>query len=346
MVIGIIAVIFAFGLLILFHEFGHFIMAKKCGVKVEKFSFGLGPEVFAKEVRGTRYIISLIPFGGFVKVAGESPDESTGLPYEFFSQPWYKRILIVIVGPMMSYLLAFILFVLLYAGIGVWNFNTTKIGKTLEGMPARLSGFKPNDKIISIDGNVVNNWMDIATFVNRTKGKRIRVEFERDKKVMVKHLIPRYNEKANRYMIGIAPPIKKLPIHTSAYESIKRICFLTYFTYSFIVQLIAKMPPLKELKHTVMGPIGVMHSIALSAREGLRKFVFIIAVISTALAIFNLLPIPLLDGGHILLYTIEGISGKKLNKKILMIANTIGIIIIIWIFMLATYGDISRLLKW
>lgn len=336
-----VAIIFALGILIFFHELGHFLSAKKVKVKVEKFSIGFGPALISKEVLGTRYSINAIPFGGFVKLAGENIEEIKGEDYEFLSRPWYQRILISISGPVMNYVLGFLLFL---AVIFIWGVTVVsdepRVGSVIKGMPAEDAGIKAGDRIISIDDVEIKSWRQMAEIIHGSKDKILRIVFERDGREHTVFIIPKYDEKLGKSLIGISPKtvIKKPSIINGIIQCMALTAAVPITSVSYLIEKITKLE-----KPELAGPIGIVSIIAKSARGGLRDFLYMLGVISSLVGFFNLLPIPILDGGHIMLSLVEGVSRRKLSKKMLKISNAIGMVILLSIIVLATRDDLVRL---
>lgn len=341
MFIAILGVAFAFGVIIFLHEFGHYLMAKKLKVKVEKFSFGFGPEIIGKTINETRYSLCLIPLGGYVKLTGENPEELTGQPHEYFSRPWYERIYIALTGPLMNYFFAFLVFFLV---IYIWG--TLKIskepviGKLIKNMPAEKSGLLPGDRIISIDSNPINTWSEMANIIHNSKNKTLKIEVKRGEVSFYVNITPKYDTTIGKSFIGISPVtfIERPTFLNAIYQAANLILFIPLTTIKYLIDRIIKLE-----QPELAGPIGVAGLIIESTKKGISSFLHMVAVISTAIAFFNILPIPILDGGHILLSFIECISKRKPSIKLIRISNAIGLTILLFLIILATGQDIRRI---
>lgn len=341
--LAFLAIIFTFGIVVFFHEFGHFIAAKKSGVTVEKFSLGFGPEIIGFTKGGTRYLISLIPLGGYLKMAGENPeDERKGEPDEFLSQKWYKKILIVFSGPVMNFVLAVLLFslVVFVWGLPMVKMDEARIGKVTAGSPAEKAGLLSGDKIISIDGKIVNNWEEMSRIIHYKANHDLEVKILREREELFINVTPEYNEQAKIGLIGIVAPyeMKRLNIFNALAKGVEQTIDWSLLILKFIGLMI-----LGKVKAEVAGPVGVGQLIAKVAQTGFENLLYFIGIISVHLGIFNLLPIPILDGGHIMFFTYEGVKGKPLDVKKVHIAQVIGMSIIIAIVLFATYKDFLRL---
>lgn len=204
----ILAILFTLGILILFHEFGHFLACKKIGVRVEKFSLGFGPKLFGFKKGETEYCLSAIPLGGYVKLAGEDPHEKLkGKRWEFLSQNIPRRAIIIFSGPLANLLLAFLLFSLVpLIGIRIpaWHTNTT-IGIIEEGSPAQKAGLKVGDKILAIGGEKINDWYDISFKVRNRPGEKLEVSLLRERGKITKYLTPEIDRTSGAIVLGILP---------------------------------------------------------------------------------------------------------------------------------------------
>jgi regulator of sigma E protease len=337
----ILATVFGVGLLVFIHELGHFLMAKKFKIRVEQFSFGFGPEIIGYTYGETRYSICAIPLGGMVKLPGEDIDTATGSPGEFMSQAWYKRLIIAFFGPFMNYVLAVFLFTIVFYfwGLSIPS-NKPIIGDVMEGYPAKLSGLLPGDAVENIDGVPIKDWQQMAEVIHKNPSKKIKVNILREKKSMQILVVPLKDPASGIGLVGIAPSIetKKVNLINSFGYGIKMVVFQTIYTLKYLGDKIIRWE-----KPEVAGPIGVVQLLAKAAKAGIENLLNFLAVISVALGLFNLFPIPLVDGGHIVLALVEAVTRKPLNKKVVQVSNFVGLSLIVFIFIFATYSDLARL---
>ncbi len=337
------AVVLTFGLVIFLHEAGHFFVCRWLGVRVEKFAFGFGPELLGITGKsGTRFSICAFPLGGFVKPAGEELENYSGEPDEYFAQGWHKRLAIVAAGPAMNYILAFVLF----TGV-VWikgmpePGKEPRIGNLMVGYPADAAGIKLDDKITAVNGKKIADWDDLAGTIHKFPNQRIELTLERDgEKPRELFITTKKDDQTGNGVIGIMPK----PIYTSvgfagaAKEGVKQCWQLTTFTVKTIA---AKL--YKHEKPDLAGPVGIVQMVSRAAHSGWEDLVFLIGLISVAIGFFNILPIPLLDGGHGAMYLWEGLSGRKLTKEAVATANGVGIAFLISLLVFATYNDLLRI---
>ncbi|MFH0855306.1 MAG: RIP metalloprotease RseP [Candidatus Omnitrophota bacterium] len=335
--------------LIVVHEFGHFIIAKKTGVRVEKFSLGFGKALFKKNKGGTEYSVSLIPLGGFVKMAGDNLEEYKGKPDEYFSKPVGKRFWIIFFGPLLNYVLGILLFWMIFF-IG-YPTLTTKIGSLLDGYGARAAGLKVGDKIISIDGEKTETWEELQKVVY-SKGslESVNVSFlrqgkESSVKVGLKEEVSedKIGQKRKGGILGIKPFDEVIKVRYGFLKSfglgVAKAWDLTLLTYRALGRLVTGSLSMRE---SMTGPLGIFFITSQAAQLGVIAVLHLMAVLSLSLAIFNLLPLPILDGGHIVFLAIEKIRGKSISIKAEEIVNKIGLSFIMFLVVLVTYNDIVR----
>ena len=340
-VFQVFAMIVGIGLLIFIHELGHFLMAKYFKLKVEAFAFGFGPELIGFSYGETRYQIRAIPLGGMVKMPGEDIETSTGHPDEFLSQAWYKRAVIAFFGPLMNYFLAVALFTIV---IYFWGMGKPSplpvIGQVMSGFPSEKAGIKPGDMIIQINSVPVKTWEEMAELIHKFPDREVKLSVMRDKAPVEINITPKKDTSTGYGLIGIVPTIEieKLDFTKSVYLSCKMVVYQSVFTLKYLGEKIVRFE-----KPEVAGPIGVMQILANAAKTGMPELLHLLAVISVALGLFNLLPIPLVDGGHIFIALIEFVIRKPVNKKIIHVSNIAGLAIILMIFVFATYSDLTRL---
>ena len=337
----IFGTVFGIGLLVFIHELGHFMMAKKFKIRVEKFAFGFGPEIVGYTYGETRYSICAIPLGGMVKMPGEDIENSTGSPDEFLSQPWYRRLIIAFFGPFMNYVLAVILFIIVIYTWGVSKPSPLPvIGEVVADYPAQKSGIKQGDYILSLNNNAVKSWEEMADYIHKYSGDRISVKVKREEKELLFDVELKKDKATGMGLIGIAPAVEteKVGFLSSVNISCKMVVFQSVYTLKYLGEKLVRWE-----KPEVAGPIGVVQILAKAAKAGWDSLLHLLAVISVALGLFNLLPIPLVDGGHIFLAIIEGITRRPINKKVIQVSNFVGLGIIVSIFIFATYSDLSRM---
>lgn len=345
--LSFLAIIFTFGLVIFLHELGHFLVAKRKKITVENFSLGFGPEIYGYESGGTRYSLRLVPLGGMVKMKGELLEEKKGEPDEFLSQPWYSRISVVAAGPLMNYILAIFIFATVIYFWGIPKVNTEPvIGEIVAGMPAEQVGLKPGDRIVEIGGNHLEGkkivlWEEAARIIHQSAKKELKLKINRGDESFYIPITPKYDEKQKIGLIGITPEVKtvKLGLINSLIKGVEQAVFWTVFTITYLARSLIKLAA-PELS----GPVGIAQVVAQTAKTGWQNVLYLLGLISNGLAIFNLLPIPLLDGGHILFALWEGITKKPMTKKKMQFANALGLAFILTIFVFATYNDLMRLL--
>lgn len=331
------------------HEFGHFIAARRVGVKVEKFSLGFGKQLWKRKKGDTEYSLSAVPMGGFVKLAGDNLEEYKGEPYEYFSKSPGKRFQIIFAGPLLNYILGFLCFWLVFV-VGYPTF-TTKVGTLIDGMGAQEAGLQTQDTIKAIDGSPVAYWEDLQKIIQEKKDassvkltvEREGKEFEVNVKVKQQEFNDQLGQKRNIGLIGITPFDEFVKVRHGIFKSFilgaQRTWDLTVLTYKGLYLMISgKM----SVRDSVTGPLGIYYITSKAAKAGITAVLHLVAVLSVSLAIFNLLPLPILDGGHILFLGIEKIRGKGLSVKTERVITQVGVTVIIGLALLVTLNDISR----
>ena len=346
------AFLIVLGILIFFHEFGHFLIARLFGVGVEKFSLGFGPRLIGKKIGITDYRLSLVPLGGYVKMVGEEPDEELDpklIPLSFTHKSVLKRILIVFAGPLFNVLLAILIFFVIALASGILILKPS-VGSVKEGSPAALAGFKKGDLITAIDGVPVETWEEMADRIMGSNGRPLEIALARSEGALALRVTPEpiitknlLGEDIRRYVIGIGTAgetySKKLTLLESVSESFRQ----TYTIVELMVVIVAKLLTGGISIDTVGGPIMIAQMAGDQAKAGISSLLQFIAVISVNLAVINLLPIPVLDGGHLLFFLIEAVKGRPVNLKVREISQQVGMVILIMLMILVFYNDITRL---
>ncbi|MDM8551593.1 RIP metalloprotease RseP [Desulfobacterales bacterium HSG2] len=347
----IFAFVVVLGILIFFHELGHFLVARWFDVGVEKFSLGFGPKIFGKTVGITDYRVSAIPLGGYVKMVGEEPDaeiDPADIPISFTHKHVFKRIMIVAAGPFFNLLLAVIIFFGIFQISGTMV-STPLIGDVKEETPAYEAGLQKGDTIVGIDGIGIETWEDMAEIITSSGGKELAILVKRNEAVRVMNITPQkitskniFGEDTERYVIGITSSGEFFSKSLNPLEALSESFFWTYKIAELTVVSIVKMIQGTISTETIGGPILIAQMAGQQAEEGPANFVFFIAVLSVNLAILNFLPIPILDGGHLLFFFIEAAIGRPVNTRMREIAQQVGLFVLILLMIFVFYNDITR----
>ncbi len=430
--------IIALGVLVFIHEFGHFIVAKKQKIGVEKFSLGFGPKIFGFKRGETEYMLSALPLGGYVKLRGEDPDEADhNDPASFSARPIWHRIKVVVAGPCMNLLLALVLlpvvfmigrmepayfqqppvvlgvtvksvaetaglqrgdklvainqvayttwkplldFLLLHGGetihlqlqrdgvdleremtipaasgsapgtLGIEpNFfvgNEAEVDGVMPDSPAAAAGFQVGDRIVEINGQKVSGWMEMTEMVNHSEGKILDLVLERAKAPLHIQVTPRKDATSGRWLLGIKKDYdkkgalmveRKYPFGQAIIEGSKENLKLAKMTLEVLGRLVTGKLSYK----TLGGPIRIAQASGMAAAAGFSHFLYFMAFLSIQLGLLNLLPLPVLDGGHLFFYTIEAIQGRPLSMKARGIMEQVGFFLLLGLMLLITVNDVD-----
>lgn len=335
----ILATIFVFGIIVMIHEFGHFITAKFFGMRVDEFAIGFGPILLKKQGRETLYTIRAIPLGGFNKIHGMTDEEGID-EKSFLAKSVWKRFIVISAGAIMNFILAICIFmgVLLAVGIQIPS-NTPIIGGIIESGPAYQIGIKTGDKVVSIDNKPVHEWKDIPLNLVARGEKMTSITLERNGEVINSKILPQITED-KRAVIGVYPEV--VSKHVSVLSAIKLSFLNTTRIIENMTLGLVKMI-FGKAEANVSGPLGVASMAGQVATLGFVALLNFTALLSINLGVINLLPLPVLDGGYLIMLIFEGISGKKLSTKTLYKIQMVGVAILGSIFIYATYNDIIHL---
>ncbi|MBP9853931.1 MAG: RIP metalloprotease RseP [Candidatus Omnitrophica bacterium] len=425
-------------ILIVVHEWGHFITAKLLGIKVEEFALGFGPTLWSKTYHETNYMLKLFPLGGYVRMSGDERSKCTGASHEYYSKSPGKRALVVFNGPMINFVLAYVslvfVFMLGYPGLTTritevvadgpaaqtqikpsdeivaingkkiygWlhlerllegktaepmkvtvsrngtliestiqptievrptllgiptsfrdiglGFLPNKIGGVGEGSPAEMAGMEADDIVVEIDSKSITNWTSLQEAVATSEGEAIKLKFLRDGTTYEKEIVPDVVETKDENgqpktvrRLGISPlqdfGTFKFNFVDSLYYGFDELWYVTRLTYESLFRMVTGSVSAKD---SVTGPVGIFYIVKGAAEAGLSHLLFILGIISASLAIFNLLPMLPLDGGHLALLAIEKVRGKPLSEKIDEFIARLGFTLIIMLALYVFYSDFSR----
>jgi regulator of sigma E protease len=353
MVGSILVFLLVLSVLVLVHELGHFLVARKMGVWVEEFGFGLPPRVFGKKIGKTIYSINLLPFGGFVRLHGENLDEDiTDSKTAFLRKSKKARVAIVTAGVIMNFILAIFAFSIGYSFSGIpRETKNVKVIDVASGSPSQIVGLIAGDIIKKIDGADVTSTKGFIGLVENKKGKKILVEAERDGKAKKFSVVPRANPPANEGPLGVTisateiyfAPIWQRPF-VGIYYGFRDAVFwgktVLLGFYTLITGLFRGQVP-KDLS----GPVGIFAVTTEVAKYGILSLINFVGILSVNLAILNILPFPALDGGRLLFIFLEKLLGRRVLPKIENAIHTVGMILLLFMILLITIADVTKLIK-
>jgi regulator of sigma E protease len=342
------------GVLIFVHEFGHFIVARKLGVGVTKFSFGFGPKLFGVQRGETEYLVSAIPLGGYVKLVGENETEEIPADQRersFSHKPVWVKMAVVAAGPIGNLLFAVLVFWMVFlGGVPSW---TTKIGDVVDGAPAARAGIQKGDVVLRVDGVPVNTWEELVDRIHtRAPGMPLQIVVRRNGTEKTFSVAPELREGRNLFgekisdpKIGIAAVQEtvylKVGVGAALVRAGKETGKLVYLTGMTVVKLVTRALPSDSLG----GPILIAQIAGDQARHGVAPFAYFLGLLSVNLGILNLLPIPILDGGHLLFFSVEALIRKPISQHARIVAHQVGMALILTLTALVFYNDIVRLLS-
>ena len=348
---SLVAFIIVIGVLVFIHELGHFLAARLCGVGVQVFSLGFGPKILKKVYGRTEYCLSAIPLGGYVKMMGEEPGAELAPEdhhLSFTEKSLAKKSLIVAAGPSFNFFLAIFIFYLLYQFSGIYLARPI-IGKVLENSPAQSAGLMPGDVIREINGKKVESFEDIKGRVSQGDGNRIQIILEREGTAKEIILIPEkrpdkneFGENVDRYVIGILGSGEVFHKSLNPFQAMGMSLADTWSMVKLTVVSVAKMINGSLSPRNLGGPIMIAQMAGEQAKAGMVNFVWFIALVSVNLGIINIFPIPVLDGGHLLFFGIEAVTGRSVSEKLREKMMQVGAALLVALMIFVFYNDILR----
>jgi regulator of sigma E protease len=353
MITSILVFLLVLSILVLVHELGHFFVARKLGVLVEEFGFGLPPRIFGKKIGETIYSINLLPFGGFVRLHGETTEDGVVYPRRaFLNKSKKKRALIIIAGVVMNFILGVVAFAIVYSFLGIpKETNLVKIVEIAPGSPAQTAGIIVGDIVKSVDKNEVTTVDEFVSLIEEKKGKRTVLEIESGTESKNVTITPRESPPPEEGPLGVVitttdiyfPPYWQRPFVGVYYGFNEAVIWggriLGGFVKIFKDLFVGVAPK------DVAGPVGIFAITTQAAKGGVLELISFIGILSVNLAILNIIPFPALDGGRLLFIGIETFIGRKVLPKIEAVVHTIGMVILLLALLAITAHDIQGLIR-
>ena len=376
----IVAAIFVFGLLVLVHELGHFMVAKLTGMRVDEFAIGFGPKLWSRKYGETLYAIRAVPLGGFNRIAGmdyeiiermgneaeekaddggrESgwrryipsvnrenvvmvPDDEGAGERAYFRRPIWARMLMVLAGSFMNFILPLFIFfgIFYFSGVATPSPEPV-IGAVMAEKPAAMAGLRQGDRILTIDGSEVTKWEDISRSIQGAEGKPFKLTYQRDGEVRSTTLIPEEEPDSKRVIIGItsSADIHQPGILEAAGLAAQKVFFVLMAMVGALIQLMLGSVGAEALS----GPVGIVQMTGEVANQGILPLLNFAAFLSLNLGLINLLPVSALDGGHFVMLVLEGLRGKPLGPKAMYYIQAAGVTLLVSLMIFTTFNDLMK----
>lgn len=342
--IGVLLSVLAFGVLIISHEFGHFLLAKLNGICVEEFSVGMGPRLLSWQGKETRYSLKAVPFGGSCMMLGE--DEDCKDPRAFGSQGVWARISVLVAGPFFNFILAFVLAMIVLGSMGIDQPILTGVA---DGYPAQAAGMEAGDRIVKLNDETIHVYRDVSLYLALHPGEKLDVVYERDGEKREAVIEPKYSEQYNSYMMGIevAGGREKLGIAGTIKYSFYEVVYWIRYTFISLKMMVSGQVGVKD----VSGPVGMVSSMSSMVEQSSQSGAFYVFInlanfcilLSANLGVLNLLPLPALDGGRLLFCLIEVVRGKPVKQEYEAVVHGIGLILLLGLSVVILFKDIWQL---
>lgn len=335
--------ILLFCVMIFPHELGHFIAARRMGVKVNEFAFGMGPAIWKKQGAETLYSIRLLPVGGFCAMEGEDGDSGDSADPRAFGnkKPWQK-IVVLAAGSFMNIICAIVIMSLI---VGIMGFTTTVIDEVAEDLPAREAGIQEGDKLIQIDDTKIEQWADVSKAIQASEGNAMEVTFERNNEVKTVSVVPQLKDGVDAqgnpvqgYALGVTCKISHNPF-MAVVDGAQATWNMVKMMFSALGQLFSGQAGVDELS----GPVGMINMVNQTSQYGFWYYGFLTALICVNLAIINMLPLPALDGGRIIFVIYTMITGKTVSEKVEGTIHMVGMALLLALMVFVTMNDITRI---
>ncbi len=339
---SILIAILALALLIVLHEAGHFLVARLCGMRVERFSIGFGNAIASFKRGDTTYQIAPVPLGGFVQITGMNPHEDFDRndPHVYPNRPRWMRLLVLLAGPAANYLTAVLLSLVVLLGWGRVT-GTTTVDEVIQGSAAEQAGLHVGDVLAEVNGTKVDTPAAITQMVRSSEGAALAFKVMRNGAPQTLSISPRKDGPGATYMIGVR--FGQVRERGAVGPSIKEAFIWPYSISTMLVGNIADMITGK-VKGSLTGPVGIAREMATAAQQGVLKFLELLILLSCALAVFNLLPIPALDGGRALFLTVSAAIRRDLNPRVEATVHMVGMGLLLLLLIFVTYNDVKQII--
>lgn len=346
-----LSIIFVFGLMVIIHELGHFVVARKAGIKVLEFAFGIGPKLFGIRGKETLYSVRILPLGGFVRFLSAEEIEETDhvsrqelLSRSFEHKRNWQKMAVIVAGPMMNFVLGAVLFIIVFAwfGIPVASSDNT-VGSVMEGKPSVVAGLETGDRILAVNGIETPDWISVTEQIHGKPGEEIAflIEKAETKQHVTMNIAPELDPQSGRGLIGITPTVvnQKVSVFKAAQYGLQQTIEFTKMVIALLGQMITG-----EMAVELSGPVAVAKVIGEGARQGISNLLSLTGILSIQFGILNLLPIPALDGGQLAVLAYEGIRRKPLDPQKKGWIQLTGFALLMALMIAVTYKDIVEIL--
>jgi regulator of sigma E protease len=342
-VITVLAWIVVFGVLISIHELGHYVMAKVMDIRVDEFSLGFGPALWQRRRGETLYAVRAIPLGGYVRMAGMDPTDEPGPVTDartYPAKPLWQRFLVIFAGPVMNLVLAAVVYMIAFGPVGMPAYTNT-IGAMLRNFPAYQAGIRPGDTVVRVDGRSVTSWTQLATAIARHDARPVHLTVRTPRGALRRYVLgTKYYAATKSRIIGIEPASRAvhLPVGAAVEAGVQQTAALTGSWFAALARLVTGRGAFD-----VSGPVGIAVMVGQAVQQGWLSLLLLGAALSANLGLFNVLPVPVLDGSRLWLLAIEAVRRRPMDPVKENMIHMVGFFLLLAFVVFVTYHDLLRL---